>query len=94
MKSFLDFLLMFVIVAVALYVTLGAILTIHSVNVGDCTPNENGTLSNCSLSNADYAQLNKTETAISFIYPIQTNFLWLLVLGSFITLLLAFRRGK
>jgi hypothetical protein len=70
MKEVIALILLFVVVGVAIYSGLGALQTIDYVNTNGCAYNSTGYLENCSLSNAQYDQFNKTTT--SFAYMFQT----------------------
>jgi hypothetical protein len=92
MKDFLGFLLLFAIFGIVLYSFIGSLGVIHSANVGDCAPNENGTLENCSLSDQDYALLNKTGTVIGQTAQIESIMMWVLLLGVLVSGFLLLRR--
>jgi len=94
MKDFLGFFLLFAIFGVAVYASIGALSAIHSVNIGDCATDENGTLVNCSLSDADYMQLNKTATIIGATTQIETSMIWVLLMGVIISGMLLLKRKK
>jgi len=84
MTNFVEVLFIFVIFCVASFSLIGSISTIHSINIGDCAPDVNGTLVNCSLSDSDYNLLNKTETAYTQTFAMSTPLIWVLVAGVFI----------
>lgn len=77
----------FVLFGIVLYAGIGSIGTIHSVNNGNCATAANGTLENCSLSNADYNQLNNTQNYYSNTFGILVPLQWLLVVGVIISAL-------
>lgn len=68
MKEVIALVLLFVVVGVAVYAGLGALQTIDYVNTNGCSYNSTGYLENCSLSNAQYDQFNKTTTSFSYMF--------------------------
>jgi hypothetical protein len=94
MKDFLGFFLLFAIFGIAIYALLGGLSIIHSANVGDCAPDVNGTIVNCSLSDDDYAQLNKTSTILGQTTQIESTMLWVILLGVIVSGAVLLRRKK
>jgi hypothetical protein len=92
MAKLIDSLLLFVIFAFAILAVLGAITTIHDVNVGNCVGDVNGTLVNCSLSNNDYALMNNTYTTYAYTSGIMNYLLWFLLLAVIIGVVLLFSK--
>ena len=94
MNDFLTFLLGFIVVAVAITIGFGALQTVHSVNYGNCNQAENGTWENCTLSNADANQLQKSEIAVSAIFGQLSYVQWILIAGTLITVVFFFTKRR
>jgi hypothetical protein len=92
MSQFINFLLLFLIFAFSIFAVLGAIVTVHDVNIGNCVGDVNGTLQNCSLSNNDFALLNNTYTTYAYTSSIQNYLLWILLAGVIIGAALLFSK--
>lgn len=92
MARFIDSLFLFVIFSFSIFALLGAITTIHSINTGNCIPDVNGTLQNCSISDNDYGLLNKTYTTYAQTSSIQNYLLWFIVLIVIISALMLFTK--
>jgi hypothetical protein len=92
MADFIESMSIFLIFAFSIFALLGAMETVHTVNVGNCWSDTNGTLQNCSISNNDYALLNNTYMTYAQTSSIMNYLLWILLVVVIVAGVMLFAR--